>query len=116
MYYGLSEYIFKSAENDGNVTIVAMTDYYLIDASPSDFEIRDSANALFNVLDIEYGNTKNELIMTVDNLGFSAPDDLTLKFLGGTTKAKQGKTLTRSRLRSPRQELTMSKLTRRKSR
>ena len=91
MYYGLSEYIFKSAENDGNVTIVAMTDYYyLIDASPSDFEIRDSANALFNVLDIEYGNTKNELIMTVDNLGFSAPDDLTLKFLGGTTKGEAG--------------------------
>lgn len=88
--YLLSDNLFKSAENDGETTVKAVTRYFLTNINPADFMIYDITNATFGVTDIQYGNTKNELIMTVDSLAFSAPDDLTLKFLGGTTKGETG--------------------------
>jgi hypothetical protein len=88
--YLLSDNLFKSAENDGETTVIAVTRHFLTNINPADFMIYDITNATFSVTNIEYGSTKNELIMTVDSLAFSAPDDLTLKFLGGTTKGEAG--------------------------
>ena len=81
---------FVNVYNEGDTTIHAICEHYLTDTSPSDFMVYDTIDAVFSVTGVEYGCTKNELIITVNSLAFSAPDDLTLKFLGGTTRGEAG--------------------------
>lgn len=91
MLYGASYNAFKWAENDGNTTILACAEHFLTDLTAADFQVYDEGNALFSVTAVDYSDDPCILILTVENLGFSTPGDLTLKFLGsGTTKGEAG--------------------------
>ena len=91
LLYGAPFNAFKWAENDGNTTILACAEHFLTDLTAADFQVYDEGNALFSVTAVDYSDDPCILILTVENLGFSTPGDLTLKFLGsGTTKGEAG--------------------------
>jgi len=91
LLWGVAYNSFRWAENDGHTTIYACAEHFLSDITPAEFQVYDEGNALFSVLDVQYGDDPCVLVLTVDNLAFSIPGDLTLKFLGsGTTKGEAG--------------------------
>jgi hypothetical protein len=91
LLWGVAYNAFKWAENDGNTTILACAEHFLTDLTAADFQVYDEGNALFSVTAVDYSDDPCILILTVENLGFSTPGDLTVKFLGsGTTKGEAG--------------------------
>lgn len=91
LLWAMPDNSFKSAENDGNFTVIAYCEHGLTNLTAADFEVRDTAAALFSVLSIQAGQEPCEIILTTDDLGFSTPGNLTLKFLGsGATKGEAG--------------------------
>ena len=90
--YTLDDNLFKTASNDGATTVNAKTQYFLTALTASDFLIVDEDDTEFAVTDVQYGATWQDLILTVNDLSYSAEgSDLTLKFLGsGTTKGSDG--------------------------
>jgi len=91
LLWGVAYNSFKSAENDGDTTIIACAEHFLTNLTPGDFEVRDTTNALFSVTAVTYTDDPCIIELTVESLNFSTPGDLTLKFLGsGTTKGEAG--------------------------
>ncbi len=91
LLWGAAYNSFKSAENDGDTTIIACAEHFLTNLTPGDFEVRDTTNALFSVTAVTYTDDPCIIELTVESLNFSTPGDLTLKFLGsGTTKGEAG--------------------------
>ena len=89
LLYAMPDNAWLHAENDGPTTVTAHAKHYLTDLDPQDFQITDSAGLVFGVLDVTNGG--KDFIFTVENLNFSTPGDLTLKFLGsGNTKGEAG--------------------------
>lgn len=85
---------FKSAENNGNTIIKAVTKYFLRDMDNAEFEVRDRNNVLFAITNVVYSDNPWELIFTVSDLNYSSEGDLTLKYLGGgATKGEAGQTV-----------------------
>ena len=91
LLWAMPENSFTQASNADNVTVNATCEHFLTALTATDFEIRDTLNTLFSVTAIQQGATVYDIILTVDNLNFSEPGDLTLKFLGtGTTLGEAG--------------------------
>jgi hypothetical protein len=89
LLYAMPDNAWLHVENDGPTTVCAHARHYLTNLDPVDFRIVDSAGLVFGVLDVTNGG--KDFIFTVENLNFSTPGDLTLKFLGsGNTKGEAG--------------------------
>lgn len=90
--YTGTDNVFKSASNDGETTVNAKTAYFLTELTGSDFLVVDEDDTEFAVTDVQYGETWQHLVLTVNDLSYSAEgSDLTLKFIGsGTTKGSNG--------------------------
>ena len=84
MLYGASYNAFTLAANDGNETVRATVEHLLTDPDPLEFVIVDENDDTFDCLDVEIDPLDPmTLILTVQDLNYSAEGDLTLKFLGG---------------------------------
>lgn len=97
--YALSDNAWESAENDGDTTVNAVLRHFLTSIDLTDFIIEDGDANTFGVNDIAvsytFGDNPRELAMTVDDLRYSKPGDLVLKFLGtGTTRGEAGQAVT----------------------
>ncbi len=86
MLYGASFNAFVLAANDDNETVRATVKHLLTDPDPLEFTILDEEENVFDCLGVEIDPlAPRTLILTFQNLNYSAEGNLTLKFLGSVT-------------------------------
>jgi len=91
LLWAMADNSFVSAENDGHFTINARTEHFLTSITEANFTVTDTGASNFGITDITVGATPWDLTLTVEDLSYSTPGDLTLKFLGsGATKGEAG--------------------------